>query len=487
MGRAAIVATAFCLAVLAGGTARANGAFPNGQTILVPADRPDEILIATNFGLVVTDDGGSSWLYACEQSVSSFGRLYQMAPGTHRLFAIAGSNLIYTDDQSCGWQTGGGALAATSCQDAFVDPSDGNHLLAVAATFGGGPPAYTVLESRDGGATFGAPIYTGAPGDLITGVEIAASDPASIVLALSQAGTFAPVLVRSRDGGQTWQTSDLTAAVGSGTQVRIVAVDPTDPDQVDLRALEISGDALVLVGPDGALRAPPLTFPNGQLTAFTRTAAGSILAAGLTASAPVLYRSTDAGNSFAAVPGAPSMLALAARGALLYAATDSSVEPYAQASSDDDGLTWAPGLAFSNIAAILPCLASACQADCQMRAAQKQWPAAMCAAAPAAPRDASGPPLPDAGVPPVLVDAAREADAMPVRTVGDASHLSDAGDVRLPRSTGCACAVASGAEGGWLALALGALVLSLAGRRPGRASGRRSPACRRAGWGRAAS
>ena len=71
---------------------------------------------------------------------------------------------------SCSWQSAGGSLASTSCQDAFIDPSDGNHLLAGAATFGGGPPAYTVVESRDGGATFGAPIFSGMPGDLITGI-----------------------------------------------------------------------------------------------------------------------------------------------------------------------------------------------------------------------------------------------------------------------------------------------------------------------------
>lgn len=471
---------------MAGGTAHADGAFPNGQTILVPADLPDEIVMATNFGLVLTGDGGRSWLYACEQPASSFGRLYQMAPPTHRLFAIAGSNLIYTDDQSCGWQTAGGALAGTSCQDAFVDPSDGNHLLAVAATFGGGPPAYTVLESRDGGVTFGAPIFSGAPGDLITGIEIAASDPKTIVLAMSRGSSLAPALVQSRDAGMTWQTVDLSAVVGSTSQVRIVAIDPMDPGRVHLRALETGGDALVLVGIDGTMLAPPLVFPNGQLAAFTRTTAGSILAAGLTSSTPVLHRSVDGGNSFAPVAGAPAVLALASRGATVYAATDASVEPFAEATSADDGLTWTAGLAFSKVNAILPCLTSACQSDCRMRAAQGQWPAAMCTAA--APVDASVPPLDpppnaqDAGVPPVLVDAAPVADAVAVRTPDGAVGRVDAGDVVVPTNkVGCQCALADGSGGGagWLIVALGALVLRSGGRRWSRATRRRSPACRR--------
>jgi hypothetical protein len=475
---------AFSIGVLAAGTAHANGAFPNGQAIIVPADRPDEIVMATNFGLVMTDDGGRSWLYSCEQAANSFARLYQMAPATHRLFAIAGTKLIYTDDQSCAWQAAGGGLASPSCQDAFVDPSDGGHLLAVAATFGGGPPAYTVLESRDGGATFGAPIFSGAPGDLITGVEIAASDPNTIDLAVSRANTLAPALVQSRDGGTTWQTFDLSAIVGSTSQVRIVAIDPTDPTHVHLRALETAGDALVLIGPGGALAAPTLTFPNGQLMAFTRTAAGSILAAGLTASASVLYRSTDGGNSFAPVPQAPAILSLASRAGLVYAATDTSVASFAEAASADDGLTWMPGLEFSEVSAILPCVASACQTDCRMRAAQGQWPLAMCtAAAPVGPTNPRTGAV-DAGVPPVLVDAASGADAMPVpiHMPLDASRRIDAGDVIVPTNkAGCQCALGDGAGGGpsWLLLTLGALVVRSCGRPRARATRPSSRACRR--------
>jgi hypothetical protein len=487
MVRAAVLA--FVIGVLAARVAHADGAFPNGQTIIVPADRPDEIVMATNFGLVLTDDGGRSWLYSCEQTANNFGRLYQMAPATHRLFAIAGTNLIYTDDQSCGWQTAGGTLAGTSCQDAFVDPSDGNHLLAVAAKFGGGPPAYSVVESHDGGVTFGAPIYSGASGDLITGIEIAASDPNTIDLAVARGSSLAPALVQSRDAGMTWQTFDLSALVGSTSQVRIVAIDPTDADQVHLRALETGGDALVLVGSDGTLRAPPLIFPNGQLAAFTRTTAGSILAAGLTATTPVLYRSTDGGNSFAAVPGAPAVLALASRAGLAYAATDSSVESFAEATSADDGLTWAPGLDFSKVDAILPCVGAACQSDCRTRAGQGQWPIAMCTAA--APADPPPPPLDpaDAGVPPVLVDAAPRVDAMAVRTTVDASQRVDAGDVIVPTNKiGCQCALGNGSSGGaaWL-VGLVALLLRSGGRRPAHATRPSSPACRRGRWPPAAS
>ena len=80
----------------------------------------------------------------------------------------------------------------------------------------------------------------GAPGDLVTGLEIAASDPMTIDLALSRGAAAAPTLARSIDGGATWQLADLTAALGGG-QVRIVAIDPSDDDRVWLRALGAGG------------------------------------------------------------------------------------------------------------------------------------------------------------------------------------------------------------------------------------------------------
>src|SRR5579872_3614515 len=37
--------------------ALANGAFPDAQQILLPSGKPDQIILATTFGLVISDDG----------------------------------------------------------------------------------------------------------------------------------------------------------------------------------------------------------------------------------------------------------------------------------------------------------------------------------------------------------------------------------------------------------------------------------------------
>jgi MYXO-CTERM domain-containing protein len=435
-------------------TARANGAFPDGQTILLPADRPDEILMATNFGVLASEDAGASWVWSCEQPANSYGRLYQMGPAPmHRLFAVAGGKLVFSDDNACGWQVAGGALGAQLCEDAFVDPNDGTHVLAAGLTTGATGAIYTVLESIDGGATFGRTLYTGGPGDLVTGLEIAASDPMTIDLALSKGPAGAPTLAQSIDGGATWRLVDLTAAVGGG-QVRIVAIDPLDGDRVWLRALGAHGDALVLATRGGVTVAVPLSFDSGALAAFVRTATGTLLAAGTVAGAPVLFRSTDGGTTFAALPGPPHILALAERAGTVYAATDTTYEPFAEAISTDEGATWQPGLAFTNVAAIAPCLKGLCQTDCAARAQQKQWPAAVCVAEVLV----SGPT--DAG----LIDGGPR-DAFVVGPVRDATVVVpiDAGDTPRNPPAGCSCMTAPGqspVERGFAGLAwLAALLL----------------------------
>ncbi len=464
----AVESAVFALAALAvlacPGIARANGAFPGGQTILAPRDLTGEILMATNFGVVETRSAGRTWTWTCEQPASAYGRLYQMGPPpSHRLFAIAGSKLIYSDDRACSWQVGGGTLAGASVQDAFVDPNDGTHVLAVAVTFGDAGPAYRVLPSHDGGATFEAPIFAAQAGDLITGVEIAAGDSDSIDLALAHGRQLVPTLARSVDGGASWALFDLSPALGTD-QVRILAIDAADADRVFLRGIGAAGDALAVFDHEDAgvpTVQVSLTFASGQMTAFVKTASGTVLAAGTSGGVAQLFRSHDDVH-FEPIAGAPALLSMAERQGVLYAATDTTIHAFGEAVSTDDGTTWAPGLRFSEIDAIAGCLAAACQDDCQMRAAQQQWPAAMCAAAPPADlgpvpdggaptpaRDGSPPPpAGDGGPPPVLADAAARLDATSVRVSTDAGVVSqpgDAGDVVVPPAAlGCSCATRPG-------------------------------------------
>ena len=115
---------------------------------ITPSDRPAEIILATNFGLVLSEDAGQSWQWSCERDANAYGILYQQGPAPrHRLFTVAGDKLVFSDDGSCGWQTAAGALAAQLVTDAFPDPNDADHVLAIG--YDGG--IFGVFPSRDGG------------------------------------------------------------------------------------------------------------------------------------------------------------------------------------------------------------------------------------------------------------------------------------------------------------------------------------------------
>src|SRR3954468_21810235 len=108
------------------GVARTNNGIPGSLGILLPLDKPQEIGLATTFGLILSDDGGTSWVWTCEQPATSMANVYTVgAPPADRFYALSPvTGLAFSDDKSCGWQSAGGVLAGQTVSDFFTDPSD---------------------------------------------------------------------------------------------------------------------------------------------------------------------------------------------------------------------------------------------------------------------------------------------------------------------------------------------------------------------------
>jgi len=372
-------------------TARADGAFPDAQTILTPADMPGEIVLVTNFGLIATEDGGKTWLWSCEGPGNAYGAFYQLglAP-RHRLYALVDVRVVFSDDHACGWTASGGLLASAGgglgAIDFWVDRTVPDRLLAVDVTAAAGQQAYRVIESRDGGAAFDRVLFQADPGATITGVESARSSPDTIYVTLSGApaagGPPPPALGRTVDGGATWRTVDLTAALGPGT-VRLVAVDAANPNQVFLAWSNVDGEALAATS-DGGLTAHKVLVPSGVMKAFLQLADGTILVAAQDdaqgSSIARLYRSRDGGETFEAAGKPPHIRALAERNGTVFAATDNFSEGYAIGVSTDQGDTWRPLLAYEDVHGVLPCAKASCQDLCASQVQLSLWPAQVCSA-----------------------------------------------------------------------------------------------------------
>ena len=386
--RAADAAALVALAMAVPAAVRADGAFPAGEAVLVPADRPNEITLVTNFGVVRSEDGGQSWTWSCERDENAFAIFYQLGPPPRRrLFAIANDHVIYSDDATCGWQVAGGLLASQVATDVFADPTNADRVVAIAVAGG----AHGVFESADGGATFGSTLYQASGGDVVNGVEIARADPRILYLALM--GTDrSPKLARSDDGGVQWTVRDLSADLGAGS-VRIIAVNPSDPDTVLLRWLGAAGGEAIAVTRDGgATVAKALSIPN-NFTSFAQMPDGTLVVSGTAfinqEQVPALFVSHDGGASFERNDAVPRVRAIAQRSGILYAATDNFTDGYALGASSDEGRTWQPVVRFDQIGTIMACVQDdpQCQASCAALAGKgvgspgKIWEETVCTGA----------------------------------------------------------------------------------------------------------
>ena len=395
--------------------AHADGAFPASQSVLLPRDRPNEIVLATTFGLLFTEDNGASWRYSCETNATFNGRQYIMGPAPDdRIYAVSDRGAPVTDDGACTWTLGGGAIVdVQSFGDVFPDPSDVTRTFALArpaSETGDNPAAATaVYRSMDEGLTYSGPLFAVHGKSEVTGIEVAASAPSTVYSTFYDVSgdvmtgfVVHPRLARSDDGGDTWTTMDLDSALGA-VRPRLAAVDPTDPNRVYLLLISAPTDPNPLQGvaittDGGGTWSVPLLLKGAgaALAGFVRLPDETLVAVGLLAGPtsstgiPTAFHSTDAGKTFTSEPLPFHPVGLAHRDGTLFVSTNNTVDGYALASSDDGGHSWRSRLKFRDVSGVTGCVFSSCQASCDFLAGETLWPPETCNPAPdAGPSDGS--------------------------------------------------------------------------------------------------
>jgi photosystem II stability/assembly factor-like uncharacterized protein len=361
--------------------ARADGAFPDSLGIILPSGNPNQIAVATNFGLILTEDSGQTWQWVCEVDALRSANFYQVGPPPlNRFFAVSRTGVVFSDDAACTWQGAAGQISGAYAQDVFPDPSNPQHVLATGlprSDAGHGPAA--VFESNDGGLTF-EKVFQVGPADGILGVEVAASDPNVIYVPWYSTPGVHPKLARTHDGGLTWETIDLEPSVGSA-YVRIVAVDRANPQRIYLRIEGSLSEALAISDDGGTAISKPLEV-DGLLGGFAILPSGTIVVGGLHTSGGttmgIAFRSTDGGRTFEPWPATPRIRALAQRDGMLYIAADDARDGFALAVSADEGTTFVPVMKYSDVSTMASCVETVCGPNCSYQAALGIWPSSVC-------------------------------------------------------------------------------------------------------------
>ena len=339
------------------GRAQADGAFPDEFSIHFPPDAPNRILIGANFGLLVSEDEGLSWRYACEPWIVA-GSNAALANNSVSFYQVTRDgaylatsvNLTRSSDVACTWPISTGAVAGQRVADIFPDPNDASFVLAIVVLPNPTTITSYLLASHDGGKTFGPEHLYETP-DLLTGVEIAQAKAGVVYLtSISLSGGPARLLV-SPDRGVTW--TGTTIPLPSKTEPRILTVDPADEKKVYLRVVDAVSDSMMMTDDSGQSFRTILPPIGAQLSAFLRAGDGT------------LYAGTRTGKLYVLPPGAqdftvqdaPHLRCLGQRpgSARIYACTDLVTDGYSLASSDDQGQTFQRVMSFRDLLGPLSC------------------------------------------------------------------------------------------------------------------------------------
>ena len=365
----------------AGRAAADNGVIPHTKGIAVGRQSLERFAVLSDIGLLVTSDGGESFQWICGEAVGYRGG-YEPALAIGQdgaIWATTPGGLQVSRDGGCRWDPAGEEVGPGT---AVVTVGPDGRVWAARA----GAGLNRVVSAADGAAF--APTGLEADGTWWLSLVVPAGDAERIYvsgyrLPAGQAPAAA-VLVRSVDGGESWQelaTGDI-AVREDQPYLRVVGASPVDPDLVFAVAQAVNlplGDALYRSA-DGGLswtHVLDLAHPLGGLVV---RADGVTVIAG--SAGPCLDQpeapggcvqiSEDGGASFRRAASQPRMACLAERadGALLACGANWEPDHFALGRSDD-GEDWVKVYRFVETEGPLECPADTLQAS---RCAAALWP-----------------------------------------------------------------------------------------------------------------
>jgi len=360
---AAVAALVVALSVwLAPWPAAAHGRAPGlGQVVFDGADRAHVVVRAT-WGFLTTRDGGRTWTWQCAAAVP-FDRTREdpvvamCSGGT--LLAATFTGLVRSDERGCSWAPPVSGVPAQYVTDVVVDP--GRPGVAWSIVSPGSTPD-GLHRSDDRGATW-TQVSTPHPRALTDRVRPAPSDPSRIytsgVIPRTDTEARVGVLLRSDDGGASFRAIEVPLLEPELT-VHVLAVAPTDPDVLFLRAVRRSSDTtaerLLRSADGGATWVTVLETPS-----IAGVAVGADGTTVWVASGGGLRRSEDRGDTFEVLDGALRARCLAWRepeaGAPgeLWVCADGVGGGVALATSEDRGVTLVPRWSFGQVTEDVGC------------------------------------------------------------------------------------------------------------------------------------
>jgi hypothetical protein len=323
--------------------ARANGRYPAASQIIVDPTDPMHLVVAATFGFLESRDQGKSFNWLCEAAIGEAG-----TEGFDISIAVTGNgntvlgllNGMATTRDGCTFQLapelGGQTIGDLTWSRSAPHQVVGYSLARIAGGY-----ATQIVRSDDDGVSWtqvGPPL----PASLTPlTIDVAPSDTKRIYFSgmADRTKNFISVLMRSDDGGATFQSIDIP-----GTEQQrmafIAAVHPTQPDRVYLRVFDDREGILfttIYMSADGGRTFEKIFAGTEQLFGFAISPDGTEMAFG--GPADGLYvGAADGTNLSRRSDLQPTSLTWTPHG--LYATTDSNLTGFSVGLSTDSGATF---------------------------------------------------------------------------------------------------------------------------------------------------
>ena len=324
---------ALCAALLlGGGSAWANGRYPNADMLIVDPGNPSHLVLRATFGTLVSSDAGQRWEWICEEAIGYTGDPALTVLSDGRLLHAFLGNITVSGDGACSYGTVPFSADGRSAIDVTLDTVDTSHAWVLTTGLLGRRQAGVL----DVSATAATPLV--ASEDFVPStIEVARSRPERLYVVGFNAQFQATLLV-SDDRGQSWQPRPI--GLYSALPMYISAVDPNDPDTLYVRVDDGSSDHLLVSHDAGQTFIDALTIASDML-GFALSPDGARVAAGgpdvglYVASTADLAFSRTAANIVSL-----RCLTWAERG--LYACAQESLDNWTLALSTDQGQSFDP-------------------------------------------------------------------------------------------------------------------------------------------------
>jgi MYXO-CTERM domain-containing protein len=288
-----VVALCVLGGLLSSGQASANGRFPRAQRLLEDARDADRLVLAATYGLLTTSDRGASWQHVCE---AAYGErelsIDALTAFSHESALLAGiySGVSRAERDACDFRRTLGRNNRQAVPDFALAASLPGRVFAIMVMLPEVGEPFSLLYRSDDDARAWQPHGGRLPEVMRTPltIDVAPSDAERIYvsgLGVDDTG----VLLRSKDGGQSFEALPIPTDGLGFEHPYIAAVDPNDPDQLYVRTdfwqydpatgLQTARDAL-LYSDDGGESFSELARATGKLLGFAFSPDGSELLLG---------------------------------------------------------------------------------------------------------------------------------------------------------------------------------------------------------------